>query len=108
MQFLRTLKFLQEHQHNEIDVCKLNYYSQIKIKLNHIQKRSKAYYTTEKRLDTLNFSNNGAENIMQNLDSNKARGHDKIGIRMIKSYGKSICTPVEFILINAVTLVLFR
>ena len=38
------------------------------------------HYTTEKRLNTLNFSNNDTEKIIQNLDPNKAHGHDKISI----------------------------
>ena len=49
------------------------------------------HYTTEKRLNTLNFSSNDIEKIIQNLDPNKAHGHDKISIRMIKICGKSIC-----------------
>ena len=43
------------------------------------------HYTTEKRLNTLNFFNTDVEKIIQNLDPNKAHGHD-----------------------NALTLVLFR
>ena len=49
------------------------------------------HYRTEKHLNTLNFSNSDIEKIIQNLDSNKAHGHDKISIRMIKICGKSIC-----------------
>ena len=48
------------------------------------------HYTTEKHLNTLNFSNNNIEKIIQNLDPNKAHGHDKISIHMIKICGKSI------------------
>ena len=48
-------------------------------------------------LNTLNFSNNDIENIIQNLDTNKAPGHDKIGIRKIKICGKSICKPLKVI-----------
>ena len=66
------------------------------------------HYTTEKRLNTLNFSNNDIEKIIQNLDSNKAHGHDKISIRMIKIWGKSICKPLQISLVNALTLVLFH
>ena len=44
------------------------------------------HYATEKRLNTLIFSNNDIEKIMQNLDPNKAHDHDKISIRMIKIY----------------------
>ena len=53
------------------------------------------HYTTEKRLNTLNFSNNDIEKIIQNLDPNKAHGHDKISIHKI--CGKSICKPLQLI-----------
>ena len=55
------------------------------------------HFTTEKPLDTLNFSNNDIEKIIQNLDPNKAHGHDKISIPMIKICGKSICKPLNLI-----------
>ena len=55
------------------------------------------HYKTEKRLDTLNFSNNDIEQIIQNLDPNKAHGQDKISIYMIKIYSKSVCKPLQFI-----------
>ena len=54
-------------------------------------------YTAEECLDVLNFSNNDFENIIQNLDPNKALGHDKINIRMINISGNSICKPPELI-----------
>ena len=53
------------------------------------------HFTTEKRLDTRNFSNNDIEKIIQNLDPNKNHGHDKISIRMIKICGKSIGKPLQ-------------
>ena len=55
------------------------------------------HFTTEKRFDTLNFSNNDIEKIIQNLDSNKAHGHDKISIRMINICDKSVCKPLNLI-----------
>ena len=55
------------------------------------------YFTTEKRLDTLNFSNNDIEKIIHNIDPNKAHDHDKISIRMKKICGKSICKPLNLI-----------
>ena len=55
------------------------------------------YYTTKKDLNTLNFSNNDIERIIQNLDPNKAHGHDKISICMTKICSKSICKPLQFI-----------
>ena len=41
------------------------------------------HYTTDKRLNTSNFSNNDIKKIIQKLDPNKDHGH-KISIRMIK------------------------
>ena len=55
------------------------------------------HFTTEKRLNTLNFSNNEIEKIIQNLDPNKAHAHDKINIRNINICGKSICKPLNLI-----------
>ena len=55
------------------------------------------HYKTEKRLDTLNFSNNDIEQIIKNLDPNKAHGQDKISIYMIKIYSKSVCKPLQYI-----------
>ena len=55
------------------------------------------YYTTAKRLNTLNFSSNVIEKVIQNLDPNKAHGHDKVSIRMIKICGKSSCKPLQLI-----------
>ena len=55
------------------------------------------HFTTEKRSDTLNFSNDDIEEIIQDLDPNKAHGHDEISIRMIKICGKSICKPLNLI-----------
>ena len=37
------------------------------------------------------------EKIIQNVDPNKAHGHDKISIRMIKICGKSFCKPLQLI-----------
>ena len=55
------------------------------------------HYTTEEHLNTLNFSNNDNEKIIQNLDPNKAHGHDKMNICMIKICGKSICKLLQLI-----------
>ena len=47
--------------------------------------------------NTLNLSSNNTDKIIQNLDLNKAHGHDKISIRMIKICGKSIYKPLQLI-----------
>ena len=41
-------------------------------------------YLTEKRLSKIRFSEDDIAKIIQNLDPNKAHGHDQISIRMLK------------------------
>ena len=68
-------------------------------------------YTTEKRLSTVALSVEAIGKIIQNLDSNKAHGHDNISIRMLKICGKSIYKPPEInfrqVLLTGETLFLF-
>ena len=52
---------------------------------------------TENSLSTCNFSKKDILQIIRNLDSNKAHGHDMISIRMLKLCGDSICKPLELI-----------
>ena len=54
-------------------------------------------YKTENCLLTANFSIDGIAKILQNLDPNKAHGHDKISICMLQLCGNSICKPLELI-----------
>ena len=54
-------------------------------------------YKTDYRLLTVNFSIYDIAKILQNLDPNKAHGHDKISIRMLQICGNSICKPLELI-----------
>ena len=54
-------------------------------------------YITDKRLSTVTFSARDIGKIIQNLDSNKAHGHDNLSIRMLKICGDSICVPLEMI-----------
>ena len=54
-------------------------------------------YTTEKRLSTVALSVEAIGKIIQNLDSNKAHGHDNISIRMLKIWGDSTYEPLEII-----------
>ena len=58
-------------------------------------------YTTEKRLSTVALSVEAIGKIIQNLDSNKAHGHDNISICMLKICGDSIYEPFEIILRQA-------
>ena len=50
---------------------------------------------TNKSLDRVNFSTGDTSKIINNLDPNKAHGHDMLSIRMIKLYGNSICKPLS-------------
>ena len=52
---------------------------------------------TNKSLDTVNFSTDDISKIINNLDPNKAHGHDMLSIRMIKLCGNSICKPLSII-----------
>ena len=54
-------------------------------------------YITDKRLSTVTFSAKDIGKIIQNLDANKAHGHDNISICMLKICGDSICVPLEII-----------
>ena len=45
----------------------------------------------------MRFSEDGTAKIIQNLDANKAHGHDQISIRMLKILGKTICERLECI-----------
>ena len=67
------------------------------------------HYPTEKHLNTLNFSNNDNEKIIEYLDPSKAHGHDKISIPILQICGKSICKPLQLIFsLNALTRALFH
>ena len=54
-------------------------------------------YKTDYRLLTVNFSIDDIAKMLQNLDPNKAHGHDKIRMRMLQLCGNSICKPLELI-----------
>ena len=51
---------------------------------------SKLNYITDKCLSTVTFSARDIGKTIQNLESNKARGHANLSIRMLKTYGDSI------------------
>ena len=52
---------------------------------------------TENSLSKCNFSKKYILQIIRNLDSNKAHGHDMISIRMLKLCGDSICKPLDLV-----------
>ena len=48
-------------------------------------------------LSTVRFSENDILKVIRKLDPNKAHGHDKISIRMLKLSDKAICKPLHMI-----------
>ena len=52
---------------------------------------------TDKSLSNITFAEKDIENVKQNLDSNKAHGHDIISTHMFKISGKSIIKPLLII-----------
>ena len=58
---------------------------------------SKAECLTKSRLSSITFSKDDIAKMIQNLDPNKAHGHDQISIRMLKLCSNSICKPLEII-----------
>ena len=57
-------------------------------------------YLTEKRLSKIRFSEDDIAEIIQNLDPNKAHGHDQISVRRLKICGKTICKPLNVSFMN--------
>ena len=58
---------------------------------------NKLLFSTEKRLSNVQISNESIIKIMNNLDLNKAHGHDMINIRMLKLCGPSLCKSLSII-----------
>ena len=52
---------------------------------------------TDNSLYSVKFSTEDMLQIITNLDSNKAHGHDEITIRMLKICGSSVCRPSQII-----------
>ena len=50
-----------------------------------------------KRPSTVTFSDKDTGKIIQNLDSNKARGHNNISVHKLQICDDSICVPLEII-----------
>ena len=55
-------------------------------------------YLTDNYLSFVIFPQDDIAKIIQNLDPNKAHGHDNISIRKLKICGSSIYKPLEMIL----------
>ena len=52
---------------------------------------------TENSLYSVRFSTEDILQIINNLDSSKAHGHNEISIRMLKICGSSVCKPLQII-----------
>ena len=52
-------------------------------------------YLTDNRLSLASFSHDKIAKVIQNLDPNKAHGHDNIRIRIVKLCGPSIYKLLE-------------
>ena len=64
-------------------------------------------FYTNNRLSTVSFSHEDIGKIIQNLNPNKANGHDNISIRMLKICGSTIYRPLEIIFKEALSTGLF-
>ena len=60
-------------------------------------------YVTDKRLLTINFKTDNIEKFFENLNPNKAHGRDTISIRILKTCGDTICTPLDLIFKQSLT-----
>ena len=58
---------------------------------------SKLKHLTQSHLSLITFSTDDIAKMIQNLDHNKAHGHDQISIRMLKLCSTSICNHLEII-----------
>ena len=52
---------------------------------------------TDNSFYSVRFSTEDILQIINNLDSNKAHGHDEISMRMLKICGSSVCKPLQII-----------
>ena len=58
-------------------------------------------YMTEKRIQSITFSESDVIKIIRALDVNKAHGHDNISVRMIKLCNNSVAHPLTLIFQNS-------
>ena len=58
---------------------------------------------TNSVLSTIECDKEKIKKIINNLDPNKAHGHDMISIRMLKVCGEAICHPLEIIFKNCLS-----
>ena len=65
-------------------------------------------YSTDNRLSCVSFSHHKITKVIQNLDPNKAHGHNNISIRILKVCGPSIYKPLEIIFNQCLETGVFR
>ena len=58
---------------------------------------SSIWKKTDKSISTVTFTSDDIATLIENLDPNKAHGHDMISIYMLKLCGKPICKPLDII-----------
>ena len=63
---------------------------------------------TDSSLSSCHFTRDDILRIINNLDPNKAHGHDEISIRMLKICGDSICRPLSIIFKTCLRTSIFR
>ena len=61
------------------------------------------HFLTDKCLSMVKFVNSDMLKTIQNLNANKAHGHDKISIRILKLCADSLCRPLELIFKDSLT-----
>ena len=55
---------------------------------------------TDDKLSSFNVSSEDIFQLLKNLDSNKAHGHDEISVKMLKLCALSICKPLTLLFEN--------
>ena len=64
-------------------------------------------YLTASSLESVTISGSGILKTIRSLDINKAHGHDKISVRMMKICDDAIVEPLKMLFVNSVNQALF-
>ena len=62
---------------------------------------------TDNHLSSVSFSQDNIAKIIQNIDPNKAHGHNNVSIRMLKICGSSIYKPLKMIFKQCIETIAF-
>ena len=90
-------RFITDFREKKKQLFNISFSKQCSLIPNNSSLPAHVNYITDKRLSTGTFSARDIGKIIQNLDSNKAHGHDKLSIRMLKICDDSFCVPLEMI-----------